>query len=65
MGPGGIHLRVLRELVEELAKPLSIIYQQSWLTGKVSDDWRTASITPIYKKGQKEGPRNYRPVNLT
>jgi len=29
MGPDGSNLRVLRELVEELAKPLSIIYQQS------------------------------------
>jgi len=49
MGPDGIHPRVLRELEEELAKPLSIIYQQSWLTGEVPDDWRIASVTPIYK----------------
>ena len=28
MGPDGIHRRVLRELVEELTKTLSIIYQQ-------------------------------------
>ncbi|KAJ7421905.1 hypothetical protein BTVI_15875 [Pitangus sulphuratus] len=27
IGPDGIPLRVMRELVEELAKPLSIIYQ--------------------------------------
>ncbi|GAB0208059.1 mitochondrial enolase superfamily member 1 [Grus japonensis] len=65
MGPDGIHPRVLRELVEELAKPLSIIYQQSWLTGEVPDDWRLANVTPIYKKGQKEDPGNYRPVSLT
>ncbi|KAK4816940.1 hypothetical protein QYF61_025763 [Mycteria americana] len=64
MGLDGIHPRVLRELVEELAKPLSIIYQQSWLTGEVPDDWRLASVTPIYKKGQKEDPGNYRPVSL-
>ncbi|KAK4806794.1 hypothetical protein QYF61_005590 [Mycteria americana] len=65
MGPDGIHPRVLRELAEELAKPLSIIYQQSWLTGEVRDDWRLANVMPIYKKGQKEDPGNYRPVSLT
>jgi len=65
MGPDGIHPRVLRELVEELAKPLSIIYQQSWLTAEVPGDWRIASVTPIYKKGWKEDPGNYGPVSLT
>ncbi|KAK4829691.1 hypothetical protein QYF61_006066, partial [Mycteria americana] len=65
MGLDGIHPRVLRELVEELAKPLSTIYQQSWLTGKVPDDWRLANVMPIYKKGRKEDPGNYRPVSLT
>jgi len=64
MGPDGIHPRVLRELAEELAKPLSVIYQQSWLIGEVPDDCRIANITAIYK-GQKEDPRNYRPVSLT
>jgi len=56
---------VLKELAEELAKPLSVIYQQSWLTGEVPDDWRITSVTPVYKKGWKEDPRNYRPVSLT
>ena len=35
MGPDGLHLRVLRELV---AKPLSIILRQSWLTRDVLAD---------------------------
>jgi len=65
MGPDGIHPRVLRELAEELAKPLSINYQQSWLTGEVPDDWRITNVTPIRRKGWKEDPGNYRPVNLT
>jgi len=65
MGPDRIHPRVLRELMEELAKTLSIIYQQSWLTGEVSGDWRLASVTSIYKEGQKKDPGNYRPVSLT
>ena len=65
MGLDGIHPRVLRELVEVLTKPLSIIYQQSWLTGEVPVDWKLANVTPIYKKGRKEDPGNYRPVSLT
>ncbi|KFO10397.1 hypothetical protein N312_13118, partial [Balearica regulorum gibbericeps] len=64
MGPDGIHPRVLRELAEVLTKPLSIIYQQSWLTREVPVDWRLANVTPIYKKGQKEDVGNYRPVRL-
>ncbi|GAB0199241.1 hypothetical protein GRJ2_002389500 [Grus japonensis] len=65
MGPDGIHPRVLRELAEVLTKPLSIIYQQSWLTKEVPVDWRLANMTPICKKGWKEDPGNYRPVSLT
>jgi len=65
MGPDGMHPRVLRELADELAKPLSIIFQQSCLTGEVPDDWRIASVTPISKKSQKEDPGNCRLVSLT
>ncbi|KAK4824253.1 LOW QUALITY PROTEIN: hypothetical protein QYF61_012519 [Mycteria americana] len=65
MGLDGIHPRVLRELAEVLTKPLSILYQQSWLTGEVPIDWRLANVTPIYKKGQKEHLGNYRPFSLT
>ncbi|KAK4824299.1 LOW QUALITY PROTEIN: hypothetical protein QYF61_013044 [Mycteria americana] len=61
MGPDEIHPRVLRELVEVLTKPLSILYQQSWLTREVPVDWRST----IYKKDQKEDLGNYRPVSLT
>ncbi|KAJ7428894.1 RNA-directed DNA polymerase from mobile element jockey-like protein [Willisornis vidua] len=65
MGPDGIHPRVMKKLAEELAKPLSIIYQQSWLSGEVPDDWKLANVMPIHKKGCKEDPGNYRTVSLT
>ena len=35
------------------------------LTGEVSEDWRLASVTAIYKKGCREDLGNYRPVRLT
>ncbi|KAK4824266.1 hypothetical protein QYF61_012532 [Mycteria americana] len=65
MGPDRIHPRALRELVEALIKPLSILYQHSWLTREVPVDWRLANVMPIYKKGQKEDLGNYRPVSPT
>ncbi|TRZ07038.1 hypothetical protein HGM15179_020067, partial [Zosterops borbonicus] len=44
---------------------LSIIYNQSWLTGEVPEDWKLANVTSVHKRGGKEDPSNYRPVSLT
>jgi len=55
---------VLRELADAIAEPLSIIFERSWRTGEVPEDWRKASVTPIFTKGKKEDPGNYRPVSL-
>ena len=29
------------------------------------EDWRKANVTPVFKKGKREDPGNYRPVSLT
>jgi len=64
MGPDGMHPLVLRELVDVIAEPLFIIFERSWRTGEVPEDWRKPNVTPVFKKG-KEDPGNYRPVSLT
>jgi len=62
MGPDEMHPQVLRELANKDARPLSMIFERSWQSGEV---WRRGNIIPIFLKGKKEDPGNYRPVSLT
>ena len=64
-GPDGIHPRTLFETKSHLAKPLRILFQKSLNTSTVPIDWKKATVVPIFKKGRKDLPQNYRPVSLT
>ncbi|KFW09918.1 hypothetical protein N326_05605, partial [Eurypyga helias] len=65
MGPAGIYLWVLKELADGVAKSISIVFEKSWRSGAVPADWKRGNVTPMFKKGKKEDPGNYRPVSLT
>ena len=52
-------------MVHELSPVLAQIFSKSTEEGEVPADWRTANVTPIFKKGAKTKMENYRPVSLT
>ena len=64
-GPDTIPCRLLKGLFNELAPGLCAIFVQSLNTGELPSDWLKAYITPVFKKGARCAPENYRPVSLT
>ena len=63
MGPDEIHPWIMRELVDEVAKPLSIIFQRSWQSGEVPTDWKRGNSH--FQEGKKDDLGNFGPVCLT
>ncbi|KFP83209.1 hypothetical protein N311_09774, partial [Apaloderma vittatum] len=65
MGLDEIHSRVLRELIDEVSRQLSIVFERSWQSGEAPTDRKRGNIILIFKKEKKEDSGNYRPVSLT
>ena len=64
-GDDGMTPCILKALCEEIAVPVAMICRKSLDTGSIPRDWRTANVSPIFKKGNKHQVGNYRPVSLT
>ena len=67
-GPNGIHPMLLKNCVEEIYKPQSVIFRWLYDQEELPKEWKEAHITSIYKKRDKSEAGNYRPrrpVSLT
>lgn len=65
MGPDKLNPLLLKSMSKVFAMPLTLIFQESARSGKIPAVWKDARVTPLFKKGQKSSPSNYRPVSLT
>ena len=64
-GPDGIHGMIIKKCALSIAYPLSLIYNTSYNTGLIPDEWKLAYVVHVFKKGSKSLVEYYRPIALT
>ncbi|KAK3094300.1 hypothetical protein FSP39_000043 [Pinctada imbricata] len=56
--------RILKIAAGIITKPITSMINMSIFTGVFPEKLKTAKVTPIYKKGDKSDPSNYRPISI-
>lgn len=64
-GPDQIPPIILKELYREASPIIQILFQLSYDTGTLPREWCAANVSPLFKKGERSAPANYRPISLT
>ena len=64
-GDDGFIPEFLKRIGDYISEPLAKIFNSSMQEGIVPEDWRIANVAPLFKKGSRKVPGNYRPVSLT
>ena len=64
-GPDGITPKLLKITANEIAPALTLIFNISIRSSALPADWKLAHIAPVFKKGERYKPSNYRPISLT
>ena len=64
-GPDKLPAVVLKECADEITEAIIMIWRRSLDTGEIPEMLKLQTIIPLFKKGSKSLPENYRPVSLT
>ena len=63
-GPDDISPRLIRLLGETVVPPLTSLFNLSFKTGVVFQEWKTAKLTTVHKKDDETDRGNYRPLSI-
>ena len=64
-GPDGLPTCFLKKMSKFISQPLSKLFDTFFLNSYVPPIWREAYVKPIYKSGNSNDVKNYRPISLT
>ena len=65
-GPDEVHYQMLKHLPNNALSTILHVFNDIWATGVFPENWRLATIIPIFKPGKDHAePSNYRPIALT
>ena len=64
-GPDLIPSKILKIAAQPLSRCLALLFNRYLASGTLPQDWCTANITPVFKKGERFKAANYGPVSLT
>ena len=56
--------RLLKDTADIVATPLTVVINASLRQGRVPDDWKSARVIPLFKKGKTEDLDNYGPISI-
>ena len=63
-GPYCIPVAILKQIKHIISKPLAILYNMSFSSGTLPEQFKLAKVIPVYKKGEHTNLANYRPISL-
>ena len=63
-GQDNISIRIIKICGKSICKPLRKTYEECLRTDTFTLEWKKGNIVPIFKKGDEQIYKNYRPVSL-